>query len=238
FWAHERLLATKQFGNKKVKLIISDHRHNPFLTQDQHDHIEKRAAEDPEWGRVYGRGLTGKIEGLIFRNWSHCDEIPKEAELIANSLDFGFTNDPTACITVYRMDGELYIDERLYSTGLTNDKIADALKPALTGVTICDSAEPKSIAELRNFGMYVEPAIKGPDSVKNSIDSLKRYKMHITRSSVNVIKEMNSYKWKVDKVTGNAVNEPVDFMNHAIDALRYVALNKLKPYPSGKYVIV
>lgn len=237
FWAHEKLLRTKQFGAKKVKLIISDHRHNPFLSKEQHDHIEMRSVEDPEWGKVYGRGLTGKVEGLILRNWTMCEEIPKEATLLANGLDFGFTNDPSASLAVYKMDNELWIDELLYSTGLTNDKIAEALKP-IHGVFVCDSAEPKSIAELRNFGIKVEPAVKGADSVVNSIDILKRYKLNVTRRSVNLIKELNSYKWRVDKATGNAINEPVDFLNHLIDALRYVALNKLKPYPSGSYSLM
>jgi len=186
---------------------------------------------------VYGRGLTGKVEGLIFRNWELCDAIPKEATLIGNGLDFGFTNDPSAAVAVYKMDNELYIKELLYSTGLTNDKIADQLK-GVHGRFVCDSAEPKSIMELRGFGLSVEPAIKGADSVKSSIDILKRFKMNVTRDSVNLIKELNSYKWRVDKITGNNINEPVDFNNHAIDALRYLALNKFKPYPSGKYNIV
>jgi phage terminase large subunit len=237
FWVHEKLLTTRQFGAKKVKLIISDHRHNPFLSKEQHEHIELRSIEDPEWGKVYGRGLTGKVEGLVFRNWVTCEAIPKDATLLANGLDFGFTNDPSASLAVYKQDGELFIDELLYSTGLTNDKLAEQLKDK-HGVFICDSAEPKSIVELRNFGLKVEPAIKGADSIQNSIDMLKRYKMNITSRSVNLIKELNSYKWKVDKVTGNNTREPVDYLNHAIDALRYVALNRLKPYPSGTYTII
>jgi phage terminase large subunit len=96
------------------------------------------------------------------------------------------------------------------------------------GNYIGDSAEPKSIAELQGYGLWIEGANKGADSIKSSIDILKRFKLNVTRSSINLAKELNSYKWKVDKATGQSINEPVDFMNHGIDALRYVALNKLQ----------
>jgi len=228
FWVHEKLLITRQFGNKKVKLIISDHRHNPFLTEEQHGHIEKRSEEDPEWGRVYGRGLTGKVEGLILRNWTYCDNIPDKATLIAFSIDFGFTNDPTAIIGVYKQDGELWIDEIEYSSGLTNPDIYNNIKDIVkNNEVIGDSAEPKSIEELRRLGLNIHGAKKGADSIRASIDILKRYKLNVTRSSTNLAKELNSYKWKADKHTGTSINEPVDFLNHGIDALRYVALNKL-----------
>lgn len=226
FWVHEKLLKSKKFGAKTVKLIISDHRHNHFLTKEQHEHIEERARQDPGWGKVYARGLTGKVEGLIFRNWVYCDEIPKDAELIANGMDFGFTNDPTAAVAVYRQNGELWIRELLYDKELTNEHIYNELKEN-RNVFICDSAEPKSIQELKNFGLKVEAAQKGHDSIKSSIDILKRFKINVTRDSVNFIKELNRYKWKVDRKTGVMGNEPVDDFNHAIDALRYVALNRL-----------
>lgn len=238
FWVHERLLPTRIVGNKKVKLIISDHRHNPFLTEQQHDHIEKKAEQDPEWGRVYARGLTGKIEGLIFRNWHTCEELPKDAKLVAYGLDFGFTNDPSALIEVRKQDGELWVDLLVYETGLTNPDIYNKVKDKVQRLEIvADSAEPKSIQELNNLGLNVYPAQKGKDSIMNSIDILKRYKINITSRSLPLIKELNAYKYKVDKVTGNAINEPVDFMNHAIDALRYVALNKLSEDNSGHYNI-
>lgn len=238
FWAHEKLIQPGQFGEKKVQLIISDHRHNTFLTKEQHDHIEKRSEEDVEWGRVYGRGLTGSVEGLIFRGWDLCDAVPEGATLVANGLDFGFTNDPTAMVAVYKQDGQLWLDLLLYETGLTNPEIANRVKGhGWAGEIVADSAEPKSIVELRNEGLYINGAEKGKDSVLNSIDILKRYKINVTRRSAALIKELNSYKWKTDKVDGKPVNEPVDFMNHAIDAIRYVALNKLGINKSGEYSI-
>jgi phage terminase large subunit len=102
---------------------------------------------------------------------------------------------------------------------------------------IADSAEPKSIEEVHRMGFNIHGANKGKDSIQNSIDILKRYKLHILRGSVNLIKELNSYKWKQDK-NGNPLNEPVDFNNHLCDSLRYVALNKLKVANSGKYFIL
>ena len=229
FWAHEKLINTKQFGNKSVQFVRSWHVHNTFLTAEQHEHIEKRTAEDPEWGRVYGRGNTGKIEGLIFRNWDTVDTIPEAAALIGYGLDFGYTNDPTACVEVRKMDNELYIDLKIYETQLTNPDIARKLLEAqISTNVVADSAEPKSIAEIRANGVWCDPAEKGKDSIANSIDILKRYKMHVTSRSGALIKELNGYKWKEDKLTGAKLAEPADRqLDHAIDALRYLALNKL-----------
>jgi phage terminase large subunit len=225
FWVHDNLL-----GTPGVQLIISDHRHNPFLEQNVRNKIESLKDADIELWKVYARGLTGKITGLILNNWHVCEQIPAGAKLIAAGLDFGFTNDQTGCIEVYAQNGELWIDELLYETGLTNPDISKRLIEAgLSKSTeiVADSAEPKSIEELKRLGWRVAPAKKGADSVKLSIDILKRYKLNITRGSVNLRHELGCYKWKVDR-SGRTLNEPVDRWNHLIDPLRYVALNKLK----------
>jgi len=225
FWVHNNLI-----GKPGVELIISDHRHNPFLEQNIRDKIENIKDADTELWKVYARGITGKINGLIFNNWYICDDIPVDAKLIAAGLDFGFTNDETGCIEVYTQNGELWVDELLYETGLTNKDIANKLIEAgLNKNTeiIADSAEPKSIEELKRLGWHIKGAKKGADSINNSIDILKRYKINITRRSVNMRKELGRYKWKVDRA-GKTTNEPVDTWNHLIDPLRYVALNKLK----------
>jgi phage terminase large subunit len=232
FWVHEKVI-----GQKGVELLISDHRHNPFLSQSQRDKIEGLIDIDKELWRVYARGLTGKIEGLIFRNWNIVEEIPKDAKVIGTGLDFGFTNDPTACYNVFLNNGELWIDELVYDTGLTNTDICKRLSDIGFNKRqdiIADSSEPKSIEEIKRLGYRIEGANKGSDSVNASIDILKRYKMNVTRRSVNIRKELNNYKWKVDKSTGKSINEPVDAFNHGIDAIRYVALNKLKTANSGR----
>lgn len=231
FWVHEHLI-----GKPGVQLIVSDHRHNPFLGQEVRDKIEALKTVDIELWKVYARGLTGKITGLIFDNWYICESIPVDARLIALGLDFGFTNDETGCIEVYQQNGELWVNELLYKTGLTNTDISSKLKEAGIGFNceiIADSAEPKSIEELKRLGWRITPAKKGADSVKNSIDILKRYKINITRNSTNLRNELNRYKWRVD-VTGKTINEPVDSWNHLIDPLRYIALNKLKINSTGK----
>ncbi|MES2377497.1 MAG: terminase large subunit [Bacteroidota bacterium] len=225
FWVHDNLI-----GKPGIELIISDHRHNPFLEKSMGAKIESVKDEDEERWKVYARGLTGRVTGLVFNNWFVCDAIPHDARLVAVGLDFGFTNDQTGCIEVYRQNGELWIDELFYETGLTNKDVADKL--TATGVKksteiIADSAEPKSIEELNRLGWYVKGAKKGADSINNSIDILKRYKLNITRRSINLNKELGQYKWKVDR-SGKSLNQPVDTWNHLIDPLRYVALNKLK----------
>lgn len=232
FWVHEQLL-----GKPFVQLFISDHRHNPFLSDMQRATIEALKQEDEELWRVYGRGLTGKIEGLILRNWSLCDEIPAGAKHVGTGMDFGFTNDPTGVVDVYLQNGELWADELLYETGLTNPAICkrlDEVKFERGKQIIADSSEPKSIMEIKQLGFKIEGALKGPDSILNGIDVLKRYHINVTRRSVNLRKELNNYKWKVDKLTGKTLNEPVDVFNHLIDPLRYVALNKLALTPTRR----
>lgn len=225
FWVHERLI-----GQPGVQLIISDHRHNPFLEDRVRAKVESLKDTDPELWKVYARGLTGKITGLVFKNWHICQHIPPEAKIIAYGLDFGFTNDATGCIEVYLQNGELWINELIYETGLTNPDISKRFKTlGLNKQTeiIADSAEPKSIEELKRLGWRIVPAKKGPDSISNSIDILKRYKMNITANSINLRKELGRYQWRTDQ-SGNTLNEPVDTWNHLIDPLRYIALNKLR----------
>ena len=216
-----------------VKFIRSWHEHNPFLSQKIRDKIEALKDIDEELYKVYGRGMTGKIEGLVFRNWEQVKAIPEGADYIGSSLDFGFTNDPTASADIYRSDGELWIIEQLYQTGLTNPDIYNALEK--DNKYVGDSAEPKSIEELKRLGMRIEGAVKGKDSIKAGIDILKRYKLNLI--GTNLVKEFKAYKWKVDRKTNQPINEPVDFLNHLIDGIRYVALNKLNNKKRGVYDI-
>lgn len=230
FWVHENVI-----GQPKTKLFISDHRHNPFVKDKIREKLEGLKFKDEELWKVYARGLTGKIEGLIFRNWNKVPKVPEDAKFIANWLDWGFTNDPTSFGAVYKYNSELYIDELIYESGLTNSDIISKLKDLNIGKQeiIADSSEPKSIEDLRRAGFNVFGAKKGPDSIINSIDTLKPLKINITQRSVNTSKEFGTYKWKVDK-NGKSINEPVDFNNHSIDGIRYVALNKLRG-PTGRY---
>jgi phage terminase large subunit len=177
------------------------------------------------WWKVYGLGKLGALQGVILNNWSFCNTIPDTAKLIAYGLDFGFTNDHTGCIGVWMQSGELWVDELIYETGLTNPDIHARLAH-ITSEIIADSAEPKSIEELKRMGLSITPAKKGPDSIKNGLDILQRYKINVTRNSTNLIKELRTYAWNTDK-SGKSLNEPIDAYNHLIDPLRYVALNKI-----------
>lgn len=230
FWAHNKVK-----GTKGTKFIISDHRGNPFLSRDEHERIEN--IEDPELWKVYARGLTGRLSGLIFPHYNIVDEMPPFADckIHGYGLDFGFTNDPTALVECALAHGELWTDLHIYSTGMTNPMIAREAKEG--GVTrrdliVADSAEPKSIAELKAEGLWVVPTVKGNDSISVGIDILRRYKWNVTRRSVGLIEELNAYKYKKDR-DGKQTNTPIDAWNHAIDATRYFAQMKLNLKRSG-----
>jgi phage terminase large subunit len=235
FWVHENIIP----DTKNAQLFISDHRHNPFLDQSVRDKIEALHDKDIDLWKVYARGQTGKIEGLVFRNYEFLDRIPSDAHLVAGGLDWGYSADPTSLLLVYRYgeDKDLIIDELIYEKGLTNPQIVDRLNDFgidKTTEIIADSSEPKSIAEINSYGYNLQGAYKGKDSIRNGIDILKRQKLYITNRSYGLKKEIKSYKWKVDR-DGKSTNEPIGYMNHSIDALRYVALNKLTGQDEAKY---
>ena len=233
FWVHDELI-----GRKGVKLIISDHRNNRFLTEDEHQRIE--SISDPELWKVYARGLTGKVQGLVLTNWDIVDALPPRDEwkLTCRGLDFGFVADPSALEHVVLAHGDLWVDEELYQTGMTNPMLARKAKEE--GVTaqdeiIADCAEPKSIQEMRGEGLWVVPSLKGQDSIVVGLDILRRYRIHVTRRSKGLIDNLRSYSWSKDR-DGNMTNKPEDRNNHGIDAVRYVALKKLNTQPRPKGV--
>lgn len=224
FWAHDEVINTEG-----TKLIISDHRGNPFLSEEEHERIEGIA--DEELWKVYARGMTGKITGLVLTRWDVVDDLPPRDEWRGDwyGMDFGFTNDPTALEHVVLAHGELFVDEVIYETGLTNPEIAQKAKAA--GLTrgdmiVADSAEPKSIRELTNTGLWVTPSEKGKDSIAVGLDILRRYVIHFTRRSQGIIGNAKAYQWKKDR-DGKRTNDPQDGNDHGIDAIRYVALLKL-----------
>lgn len=220
FWVHDNLI-----GNDDVTLTITDHRHNPFLSDEEHARIE--GISDPELWRVYARGLTGRIQGVIYNDITIVDSLPESYKGRWIGLDFGF-NDPTALVEVRLSEGKLWLDEVLYRQSMTNTEIYRVIVAnELQSVQIvADSAEPKSIEELRRLGARIEAAKKGADSIRVGISVLQRYPMCVTLRSSNIRKELQNYKWRVDG-SGVITNEPCDMFNHSLDAVRYVALNKL-----------
>ena len=239
-WFHDELI-----NDNDVDFLIINYLDNEACPESALNFINKAKQKADQgsgfwtnWYRVYGLGEIGSLEGVVFNNWVQCDKIPDNAEFISYGLDWGFTNDPTSLIAAYRYEGKIYVDELLYQTQLTNSDIVAKLKQLGVSTSQCivaDSAEPKSIQDLTNAGFYVEPARKGPDSIKASIDRLQQYDIVVTKNSLNLIKELRQYKWAKDR-EGKALNAPEDVMNHAIDCLRYVGLNKLSQYEnSGEY---
>lgn len=237
FWVDTELM-----NDNDAQKIILTYKDNEALDQSIIKEIEKAQEKAKtskyweNWWKVYGLGQIGSLQGVVIDNWTQVDAVPPDAKLVAYSMDFGFTNDPTTLIGVWKQDGKLWIDELLYQTNMTNNDIGNFLKSINFGrqELICDSAEPKSIEELRRQGFNVHPAMKGADSIKIGIDILKRYELYVTKTSTNLIKELRAYQWETDS-NGKLTGKPIDYMNHCIDPMRYIALNKLNNRPSGKY---
>ncbi len=216
FWVHERYK-----GKPNTSFEIVTYKDNEACPQSAIDEIEAYIDTDPEWFKVYGLGIVGNLyAGKVFRNWDQADTFPNIDYWYG--LDFGFSNDPTAIIKVAKEKNSIFVDEILYQIELTNADIAKMLKQkGYSGqIVICDSAEPKSIQELKLLGINAIPADKRPGSIMEGIDYLKRHSVLLTRNSSNLLTEYKHYKWQKDR-DGNFLNKPVDMFNHGIDALRY-----------------
>ena len=234
FWYNDQLQ-----NRDDITIIHSTYKDNPFLSTEQINEIERLEFTDKQYYQIYALGEFAGAIDLVY-SYTVIDHIPVEqAKLVALGMDWGYTNDPTTLVEVWSWDDALYLNELVYDRGLTNQDIVTKLQEYEVDryiEIIADSAEPKSIEEVRRAGFNIKPATKGPDSILNGIDILKRKRLHVTKQSVNLINELNKYKWVVDK-NGNKLNKPIDSFNHALDAVRYVALNKLKANKSGVYNI-
>ena len=234
-WINQELEIKRSKEVGDVDVIVSNYKDNIYLPESLVKEIEYLQQTDKEFWKIYGLGEYGNISGVVFENVHYVNTMP-DCKLVAVGLDFGYSLDPSAALMVYRKDNELYLKEILYEKGLTNQDLAERLKPIIGRTeVICDSAEPKSIEELYRLGLNSKPAVKGKDSILNGIDILKRFKINVVNSS-NLKKEFRSYKWAVDKY-GNSLQKPVDKFNHLLDALRYVALIHLKQHNRGWYSI-
>jgi len=249
FWAHTELM-----GDSDTDSIILTYADNEALDLSIIREIEKardKAFKDPtlpidklfaesniistywaNWWKVYGLGMVGSLDGVIFSDWSIIDELPKDAKLVGAGIDFGYTNDPTAISCAYEYNGMRIWDEVAYEKGLLNSDIANRLTAyGLNKQTniYADSAEPKSIQEINNIGFNIKPVSKGADSISYGIGIMQENHFQVTARSVNAIKELRAYCWDTDK-TGKSLNKPIDNWNHWIDAARYLEMMlKLKP---------
>jgi phage terminase large subunit len=220
-----------------VDFFITTYRDNPFLDSETIKEIERLKNIDNNYWRIYGLGEIGTSNALIFRT-NECNSIPDTATFLSYGMDFGFTNDPTTLIEIWKQGDDIYLNELIYQTGLTNRDINEKLKQFEIGKKeiYADSAEPKSIEELYRFGWNIKPATKGQGSINIGIDMMKRYKINITKNSINMIKEFRNYKWQEDK-NGVVLNTPVLMFNHTIDAVRYGLYDKLSRPNYGKYAV-
>jgi phage terminase large subunit len=171
------------------------------------------------WYDVYGLGQIGNLEGVIFNNWKTIDAIPDDARLLGYGVDFGYTNDPTAIVEIYKWNEHRIINEICYNKGLSNSQIAKYITTKMP--CYCDSAEPKSIAELRMYGVNAHAVTKGADSINFGIQIMQEESYLVTSKSLNLINELRKYAWDKDKKTGAKLNKPIDDYNHGIDSWRY-----------------
>ena len=233
-WINQEIEIKRSNEVGDVEVIVSNYKNNSFLPKSLIKEIEYLKQTDKEFWKIYGLGEYGNISGLIYENVKYVNSMP-DSKLVAYGLDFGYSLDPAACLAVYKRDKDLYLKEILYEKGLTNQDLAERLKPIVNrDEVICDSAEPKSIEELYRLGINAKPAVKGRDSILNGIDILKRYNINVVNSS-NLKKEFRTYKWATDK-NGNSLQKPIG-LDHLMDALRYVALIHLKEHNRGWYSI-
>lgn len=223
FYLHDLKTATN--------FISLTYRDNNFLSQKEINNIleyynrgyfpdgtVKNAYWANKW-KIYGLGEVGSLDGVIFNNYQIINHLPTDARLIGYGVDFGYSNDPTAIVEVYQYNGQRIVNEICYQKELSNSQIAKLITTKMPAY--CDSAEPKSIAELKHFGVNAKAVSKGKDSINFGIQIMQEQDYLITESSKNLINELSRYTWAVDKRTGEKLNVPIDNWNHIIDGLRY-----------------
>lgn len=226
---------------ERYQLVHSTYRDNRFLAAEIVREIEANK-DTGNWWRVYGEGLIGQIEGQVF-DFKVVDAMPDPSGFVESwGLDFGFTHDPTTVIRALIHTGrrEIYADELIWQTGMTNPDIAAALKDLGIGrrgagpTVWADCAEPKSIAEVAGHGLDIQPCDKRT-AVREQLQSLRAWTIHVTRRSLNLLDEGRKYLYK-QRSDGTWTNEPIEFFNHGIDALRYACGPALN-VTAGRYSI-
>lgn len=222
FWAFTELINRRN----DVDYLILTYKDNEACPPEIVASIEQRK-DRAGWWKVYGEGQLGEVEGKIYKDWKIIDEIPHEARLERYGLDYGYTNDPTAIVAIYKYNNGYIVDEITYQKGLSNKQIADILNNQPKALVIPDSAEPKSNDELVSYGINLLPANKGQGSVLQGIQYVQHQRISVTKRSVNIIKEYRNFLWKTDK-NGKILNEPEHEFKHSMDAIAY-ALESNKP---------
>ena len=207
-------------------ILQTTYKDNKFLKENYIQELENKINTNPTYYKIYALGEFCSLDKLVYNNWKVTSENPIPSSPIIAGLDFGFTNDPTAFV-VSNIDEKnkiIYIFKNWVRTGQTNPQIANAITGLgfSKSVIIADSAEPKSIAELKRLGLYrIKESVKGPDSIKSGIQKLQQYQILVNPECEEIITELENYSWTKDKQTGEYINKPIDDFNHSLDALRY-----------------
>lgn len=220
-WLHGYFFEANQ--PESTLICHSTYRDNRFIDAEYIKVLEGLKSQDETYYQVYALGQWGILQNIIFTNWA-VEQIPTEDKYysnVLNGLDFGF-NHPSALVRVGVKDDELYIFDEIYERGLTNNELIQMVKSTVPRdqVITADCAEPARIEEFKQAGVWIKPSIKGPGSVRDGVDWVKRRKIHIHPDCVNTIREIGAYKYKEDK-NGNVFDEPVPFNDDAMAALRY-----------------
>ena len=236
FWVHTELK-----NEPDTDFVVLTYKDNEALDKGIVKEIEKNRLKGltssywANWWNVYGLGEMGSLQGVVFSNWKQIDTIPTEARLLGYGVDFGYTADPTSIVEVYNYNGQRILNEICYQTGLVNTEIAKKLQKNI--IAYADSAEPKSIEEIRRTGQLIKGVTKGLDSVNFGIQIMQSQEYLVTSQSTNLIKELRSYCWDKDR-SGKQINKPIANFNHAIDAVRYHEMESLgKGKNFGKYFV-
>ena len=231
FWMHTEIIG-KRDDVESIKLTYLD---NDGLSEAEKKEIESRK-NNPRWWRVYGEGELGEAEGRLYTGWQIIDSIPHEARLERYGLDFGWNPDPLALIGIYHYNSGYILDEELYGLEIANSQVASAIKNLPRALVIADSAEPKSIDEIKRYGINIIGTEKGRDSKRYGIKTLQALRISVTARSLNLIKEYRNYYQLVDRRTNTPIMGETDGADDCLDAARY-ALCSLIPIIQRKEMI-
>jgi phage terminase large subunit len=215
-------------------------KNNPYLEKEVVNAIKALERTNPKAWRTYGLGEFVQNDKAVFQ-FNVIDWVPDDAEFVCIGMDFGYSNDPTAIVSLFRKDREIYLVENCYERGLVTNDIAAKLRTIVGDnrwEIWADSAEPRLIEELYRLGFNIRPVVKGKDSINFGIQVLQNYSINIPKTCQNIVNEFYGYEWETDRF-GKQLDRPIDFNNHCIDAARYGAMMRLSQVATakGKYVI-
>lgn len=210
--------------------FVTTYNDNPFLPKEMVQSIEDLQTKNPKLWTIYGKGEFALNDKAIYQFRIIEDWDESETTFVGFGLDWGYSQDPTAVVAVYKdNNGNLYVEEVLYERALVMNDIASRLNSFGIDKSYeiwCDSSEPRSVEELYRLGFNAKPVKKGPDSIKFGISVLQNWKINVLKSSQNLINEMYGYQYATDK-NGYTTDRPEEGLDHLMDALRYVGLMKL-----------